>query len=61
MHLRFWNSYRSYFYFDEFLDIMRFEECSTYDDFSHLLRDVTLLGDSPESTDGEDEEVVEVL
>lgn len=47
--------------FDEFLDIMRFEECSTSDDLSHLLRDVTLLGDSPESTDGEDEEVVEVF
>ena len=40
---------------------MRFEECSAYDDLSHLLRDVTLLGDSRESTDGEDEEVVEVL
>ena len=47
--------------FDEFLDIMRFEECSASDDLSHLLRDVTLLGDSPESTDGEDEEVVEVF
>lgn len=40
---------------------MRFEECSASNDLSHLLRDVTLLGDSPESTDGEDEEVVEVL
>lgn len=40
---------------------MRFEECSTSDDLSHLLRDVTLLGESPESTDGEDEEVVELL
>ena len=47
--------------FDEFLDIMRFEECSASDDLSHLLRDVTLLGDSPKSTDGEDEEVVEVF
>lgn len=47
--------------FDEFLDIMRFEEWSASDDLSHLLRGVTLLGDSPESTDGEDEEIVEVL
>ena len=44
--------------FDEFLDILRFEECSASDDLSHLLRDVTLLSDSPESTDGENEEVV---
>ena len=47
--------------FHEFLNIMRFKECSASDDLSHLLRDVTLLGDSPESTDGEDGEVVEVL
>lgn len=47
--------------FDEFLDIIRFEEWSASDDLSHLLRGVTLLGDSQESTDGEDEEIVEVL
>lgn len=47
--------------FDEFLDIIRFEEWSASDDLSHLLRGVTLLGDSQESTDGEDEEIMEVL
>lgn len=40
---------------------MRFEECFIFDDLLYLLRDVILLGDSLESTDGEDEEVVEVL
>lgn len=40
---------------------MKFEECYASDDLSQLLRDVTLLGDSPESTDGKDKEVVEVL
>lgn len=47
--------------FDEFLDIIRFEEWSESHDLSHLLRGVTLLGDSQESTDGEDEEIMEVL
>lgn len=47
--------------FDEFLDIMRFEEWCASVDLSHLLRGITLLGDSPESTYGEDEEIVEVL
>lgn len=40
---------------------MRFEECFIFDDLLYLLRDVILLGDSLESMDGEDEEVVEVL